>query len=177
MSLNATVAPPDGTSTAGPGLEPQQLLRFAVGSDSYAIPIDDVRELVEVPRMTALPLMPAFMRGVMNLRGAVVPIVDLAARLGQPAACLTRRSCVVIVDAADAAGQTQRVGMLVDAVHEVVDAFSGDLEPPPALGTRAPTDFLGGVVRLRDTLVEILSLPRVLDLDQLAELIGEPARH
>lgn len=174
----ALSAPPTNELRASPhGLEPRQLLRFAVGRDSYAIPIDDVQELVEVPRMTALPLMPAFMRGVMNLRGAVVPIVDLSARLGHPAAALTRRSCVVIVDAADAAGQTQRVGMLVDAVHEVVDAFANDLEPAPALGTRAPTDFLSGVVRLRDTLVEILSLPRVLDLDQLADLIGEPAPH
>ena len=177
-----TPASPHVHATHGPTSPPlladqQQLLRFAVGPEGYAIPIDAVRELVEVPTLTTLPLMPAFMRGVMNLRGAVVPIIDLGARLGQPAAPLTRRSCVVIVDAADATGQTQLVGMLVDAVHEVLDASEIDMESAPQLGTKAPPDFLIGVARLRNTLIEVLSLPRVLDLDQLADLIGAQVAH
>ena len=155
----------------------QQLLSFAVGAEGYAIPIEAVRELVEVPAMTSLPLLPDFVRGVMNLRGAVVPIIDLAARLGRPPARLSRRSCVVIVDASDSSGQTQQVGMLVDAVHEVLDVAPQDIEDAPALGTRAPTDFLDGVARVHGALMEVLSLPRVLDLDQLAELIGAHEAH
>lgn len=154
-----------------------QLLRFAVGREGFAISIDDVRELVEVPAMTALPLMPEFVRGVMNLRGAVVPIIDLAARLGRPASPLTRRSCVVIVDAGEETGERQRIGMLVDAVHEVLDLAEEDIELAPSLGTRAPADFLAGVAHTRDELVELLALHRVLDLDQMAETIGRHTAH
>ena len=169
-----TTAPPNGDTSIGM----MQLLSFAVASEGYAIPIDAVSELVEVPTMTNLPLLPNFVRGVMNLRGSVVPIIDLAPRLlGLAPAKLSRRSCVVIVDATDGSGQTQHVGMLVDAVHEVLDVAAQDIEDAPSLGTQAPADFLDGVARVRGALIEVLALPRVLDLDQLAELIGAHEAH
>ncbi|MEN9891881.1 MAG: hypothetical protein RLY78_2176 [Pseudomonadota bacterium] len=157
----------------------QQYLRFALGSERYAVRIDAVREILEVARMTPLPLMPTFVRGVMNLRGAVVPVIDLGARLGMESTRIGRRTCVVIVDIALAEDQgMQRLGMLVDAVYEVIDAAPGELEPVPRLGTRIDPSFIRSMVRVRGQTTPELDIGTVLDQHTLATLIAEHgARH
>lgn len=165
------------THDTSPG-EVQQLLRFALGSEGYAVAIDDVRELIEVPAMTTLPLMPNFVRGVINLRGAVVPVIDLSARLERNATTLTRRSCIVVVDVMDAQSNApQRVGLLVDGVHEVVDISTNEIEAPPTLGTRVSTEYLSGMARIRGHIVEVLAMHRVLDIEVLADMIGAHIVH
>jgi purine-binding chemotaxis protein CheW len=190
------------SSAARPGEDPTsllaaalgstgQLLRLAVGRSMFAVPIDLVREILKVGQMTALPLMPAFVRGVMNLRGAVVPVIDLVARLGHPPAQIGRRSCVVVVESApqtdDSAdtkaeadgphAETLVVGLLVDAVYEVFDAPPGDFEPVPQLGTRIDASYLRGMSRVRGEVIGVLALERVLAQHELGALIASHMPH
>ena len=149
-----------------------QLLRFAVGDERYAVRIDAVREILEVTRTTPLPLMPAFVRGVMNLRGAVVPVIDLGARLGLQATTVGRRSCVVIVETSGNQDvPAMRLGILVDAVYEVFDAQPDALEPVPRLGTRIDPGFIRSMARVRGQTTAELNLDAVLDAGSLAALI------
>ncbi len=168
---------PETSAQTDAGTELHQFLRFALGKETCAVRIDAVREILEVAHMTPLPLMPDFVRGVMNLRGAVVPVIDLSARLGLAATVIGRRSCVVMVDivAADEAKQT--LGVLVDAVYEVFDASSGDQESVPRLGTRISPDFIRSMLRVRGQTTAEIDLARALEQTALAELIAhhEPA--
>lgn len=177
-----------------PGSTPDtqhSLLRMAVGPEAMAVPINDVREILEVGRLTALPRTPEFVRGVMNLRGAVVPVIDLAARLGQAPIQLSRRSCVVVVEAGnpadcnpadgqgdaddeatDANSATMVVGLLVDAVYEVFDVATSSIEPVPALGTQIEASFLRGMTRAHGEVIGVLALERVLAQRELSALIA-----
>lgn len=153
-----------------------QYLSIALGRDLYALRIDMVREILEVTQMTPLPLMPDFVRGVMNLRGIVVPVIDLSARLGLSMTLVGRRTCVVIVDiTAPDDGASQTLGVLVDAVQEVFDTTSVDQEPVPRLGTGVDADFLRSMVRVRGRALPELDLAAILDLHTLSSLIGQHA--
>ena len=171
---------------------PSSLLRMAVGGVAMAVPIDDVREILEVGRLTPLPRTPDFVRGVMNLRGAVVPVIDLAARVGMAPISIGRRSCVVVVEAeplviegdlaaGEAAGDALHgalvVGLMVDAVYEVFDVMADGIEPPPALGTRIAADFLLGMTRAHGDLIGVLALDRVLAQQELSALIASHKPH
>lgn len=169
------------TAAAGAAAEVQpgrQLLRLTVGASMFAIDIDAVREILKAVQLTEVPLMPSFVRGVMNLRGAVVPVIDLGARLGGQPSAVTRRTCIVVVDVGGSE-QGQTLGVFVDAVHEVFGADG--LEPVPSLGMQVPSDFLAGIARAGEQTVPVLSTERVLDLEELAHLIahdgGSNARH
>ncbi len=151
-----------------------QFLCFALGLEPCAVRIDLVREILEVGHMTPLPLMPAFVRGVMNLRGAVVPVIDLGARLHGQASSLSRRTCVVVVEIRSRHdGSTQVMGVMVDAVHEVVDAADTQIEPVPPLGTDIRSDFLAAMARLRGDIVPVLALEQVLDEGALTQAIAQ----
>lgn len=174
-----TVAHPVASPTA-----PLQCLRMAVGTATLAVPISAVREILEYGRLTPLPRTPAFVRGVMNLRGAVVPVIDLALRLGQPATEIGRRSCIVVVEVAgDAATETDDteaaeigewliVGLLVDSVYSVFDADAATPEPVPPLGTVVAAELLDGIVRTQGQPVPLLGLARALSPRGLAQAIG-----
>lgn len=156
----------------------RQYLCLAVGRETYAIGIDMVREILEVGRMTPLPLTPGFVRGVMNLRGAVVPVIDLNARFGAEPAIIGRRSSVVIMEAdhQDRDGPLV-VGVLVDGVSEVLEIALHDIEPVPALGTRIPREFLQGMAKAKGTLLSILDADRILAREAMAALIASHAAH
>jgi purine-binding chemotaxis protein CheW len=158
-----------------------------VGDEAVAVAIDEVREILEVGRLTVLPRTPDFVRGVMNLRGAVVPVIDLMARLGHAPAQIGRRSCVVVVESsqtmtsepqgdgsgeADAYVECLVVGLLVDAVYEVFEAPPGDFEPVPPLGTPIDACYLQGMSRVRNEVIGVLALDRVLAQKELTALIG-----
>lgn len=150
----------------------RQFLRLALGNDMYAVGIDSVREILEIAHITPLPLMPSFVRGVMNLRGAVVPVIDLSARLGMDPAVVARRSCVVMVDVRTVDATASTLGMLVDAVYEVFEAGAHEQEAPPRLGTRIDPGFIRSMVRLRGKPTPELNLDTLLDARTLADLIA-----
>lgn len=137
-----------------------------LGNDAYAIGILSIKEIIEYTTMTEEPLMPACVRGVINLRGAVVPVMDLQVRFGQTPSPVTKRTCIVIVEVLGPEGQ-QVMGVVVDAVNEVLDIDASDIEPPPAFGTRIRTDFISGMGKVRGKFVILLNVNRVLDLDDL----------
>ena len=155
---------------------PGQFLTFLVGGEEYAAPILQVREIVEFSDVTRMPAMPPCIRGVVNLRGQVVPVVDLSLRFGYGEASLSRKTCIVMVDA-DLDGDRTVVGLLVDSVSQVLDLHSQDIEPPPSFGTRIRVDFLSGLGKAASKFVLLLDLPRVLSVDELAQahsLVASP---
>ncbi len=156
-------------SATGTVAPPTQFLTFVLGSDAYAIGILSIKEIIEYTHMTEVPMMPSCIRGIINLRGAVVPVMDLQARFGQPTSAVTKRTCIVIVEVQSADSQ-HVMGVVVDAVNEVLDIDAADIEPPPTFGTQIRTDFISGMGKVRGKFVILLNVDRVLDLDDLQGL-------
>ncbi len=153
--------------------EQQQYLTFVLGGEMFAIGILCVKEIIEYGDLTVVPMMPECIRGVINLRGAVVPVVDLACRFGRRSTDLTRRTCIVIVEV-EGEGERQDIGVIVDAVSEVLEIQGSQIEPAPAFGARIRTDFIHGMGKLDGKFVIILNVNKVLSLDDLA-LLGQMA--
>ena len=150
-----------------------QFLTFALGEEVFAMDIRTVREIIQHGPMTTVPLMPSFVRGVINLRGAVVPVIDLHARFGRPPARVGKKTCIVIFDAVrQIDGQSERVelGLMVDAVSEVIDIAAGQIEPPPNFGTTVKRDFVRGMGKVAHRFVIILEPDRAFDVAEMAEI-------
>ena len=146
-----------------------QYLTFLLGEDVFAMDICTVREIIQVGPMTTVPLMPGFVRGVINLRGAVVPVIDLQVRFGRAAATLSKKSCIVIFDA-QRDGERVELGLLVDSVSAVVDIPAAQIEPPPNFGTAVRRDFILGVGKLAQRFVLLLDPDKALDVEDMARL-------
>lgn len=159
---------------AGPGVavlqasEQQQYLTFFVRRDMFALAILAVREIIEFTSVTPVPMAPPFIRGVINLRGAVVPVVDLGARFGLGQSEPGSRSCVVIVEG-EAGDSTPLMGVLVDSVSEVLEISAQDVEPPPEFGTSIRLDFISGMGKVGGKFVTILDIGRILALGELTQ--------
>jgi purine-binding chemotaxis protein CheW len=150
---------------------PRQFLTFLLGGEMYAVGILRIKEIIEFGALTAVPMMPTFIRGVINLRGAVVPVVDLNARFGGGPTKIGRRTCIVIIEI-EADGESQVVGVLVDAVNEVLDIADADIEPAPSFGTQIRPDFVAGMGKVAGNFVILLDLGRVLAVDELASVVA-----
>ena len=146
-----------------------QYLTFALGEEVFAMDIRTVREIIQYGPMTTVPLMPAFVRGVINLRGAVVPVIDLQARFGRPAAQVSKKTCIVIFDAMRD-GERVELGLLVDAVSEVIEIASDQIEPPPSFGGTVRHDFIKGMGKVASRFVIILEPDKAFDVDEMAQL-------
>jgi len=151
--------------------EAQQYLTFMQGGEMFAIGILRVKEIIEYGSLTTVPAMPDFIRGVINLRGAVVPVVDLSSRFGGQVAQATPRSCIVIVELEHEDSQ-QVMGIMVDAVSEVIEIPAEEIEPAPTFGARIRTDFIAGMGKVEGRFVILLDVNRVLSLDEIAQLAG-----
>lgn len=175
MTTTPSTAPADATRMGGPA-EPnpsQQWLRLGVGERPCAVPIERVCEILQVGRLTRMPRTPDVVRGVMNLRGAVVPVIDLGERLFDRPVTVGRRSCIVIVEVLDpAADATCVMGLLVDAVYEVAEVPAESIGSVPKLGTPVAPAFLQGIHPMDSLQVQLLDLDAVLAPDELAEAIG-----
>jgi purine-binding chemotaxis protein CheW len=148
--------------------EQPQYLTFHVAGEEYAVGILQVKEIIEYGTVTKVPTMPDFVRGVINLRGSVVPVVDLAAKLGMPKASVSRWSCIILVEVT-IDGEETTVGVLVDAMGQVIELSPQDIERPPAFGTRARADCLRGMGKLGSKFIMILDIERVLDQEAILE--------
>ena len=157
---------------AGSGSEQwdrQQYLTFMLGSEVFAIGILAIKEIIEYGQLTVVPMMPEFIRGVINLRGAVVPVVDLSARFGRKSANVTKRTCIIIIEVV-AGEDTNVIGVVVDAVNEVLEILPGEIEPAPAFGAKIRTDFIQGMGKVNGKFVILLEVGNVLSVEDLAAL-------
>ncbi|AGE25724.1 chemotaxis protein CheW [Pseudomonas poae] len=150
--------------------EDAQYLTFMLGGEMFAIGILGIKEIIEYGSLTVVPMMPAFVRGVINLRGAVVPVVDLSARFGRQNSAITRRSCVVIIEARADDGQPQDIGLLVDTVSAVQEIPAAQIEPPPSFGARIRADFISGMAKVEGKFVIVLEVDKVLSIDEMSSL-------
>jgi purine-binding chemotaxis protein CheW len=146
-----------------------QFLTLALGDDVFAMDIRTVREIIQHGAMTTVPLMPDFVRGVINLRGAVVPVIDLHARFGRPAARVGKKTCIVIFDSLRD-GERVELGLMVDAVSEVIEIQAGNIEPPPSFGAAVRRDFISGMGKVAERFVVILDPDRAFDVGEMATL-------
>jgi purine-binding chemotaxis protein CheW len=146
--------------------EDAQYLTFMLGGEMFAIGILGIKEIIEYGSL----MMPAFVRGVINLRGAVVPVVDLSARFGRANSAITRRSCVVIIEARSENGQPQDIGLLVDTVSAVQEIPATQIEPPPSFGARIRADFISGMAKVDGKFVIVLEVDKVLSIDEMSSL-------
>lgn len=117
-------------------------------------------------------MMPELVRGVINLRGAVVPVVDLAVRFGRTPTEIARRTCIVIIEIEALPGQTQVIGVIVDAVNEVLDIPAHEIEQPPSFGARIRSDFIEGMGKVAGKFVILLSLKHALSVEELVDIVG-----
>jgi purine-binding chemotaxis protein CheW len=147
--------------------EQAQYLGFHIAEEEYAIGILRVREILEYDTVTRVPTTPPSIRGVINLRGSVVPVVDLAVKLGLPESVITKRSCVVVVDV-ELEDERTVMGLLTDAVSQVIDLPATEIEPPPPFGTRVRVDCLLGMGRAGKKFVLLLDIDKLLSAQELA---------
>ena len=153
-----------------------QFLTFWLGERVFAVGIEAVREIIQYGQMTLVPRTPSFVRGVINLRGAVVPVIDLQARLGRGVAEVGEKTCIVIFEARRQDGaHVERVelGLMVDAVSEVIDIDPAQIESAPQFGSAIGREFIRGVVRRQDRFVTLLETDHALDIEALASLCDE----
>lgn len=153
----------------------QQYLTFVLGGEMYAIAILSVKEIIDYGNLTVVPMMPECIRGVINLRGAVVPVVDLARRFSSGSTEITRRSCIVIVEV-ETDGEHQDIGVIVDAVSEVLEIGHDQIEPTPAFGAKIRTDFIQGMGKVGGRFVIVLNVNRVLSTEDLSMLGRAPGQ-
>lgn len=148
----------------------QLYLRFTLNDEAFAIDILSIREIIDYGQPTEVPMMPDAIRGVINLRGTVVPVIDLSARFGRGRTESGQRTCIVILEVRLEPEDPQTLGILVDAVNEVLEIPTADIEPAPSFGARLRTDFIAGMGRVNGRFVILLDLPRVLCFEELARL-------
>jgi purine-binding chemotaxis protein CheW len=152
-------------------LETAQYLTFALAGEEFAIDILRVKEIIEYTPPTTVPMTPASIRGVINVRGSVVPVVDLAVRFGLPPGEVTKRSCIVIVEV-DLGGENAMMGIVTDAVNEVTYLTADDIEPPPNFGTQVAIEFLLGFGKIDERFVLLLDVNRVLSAEEFEALVA-----
>ena len=145
--------------------KPSQYLTFMLSGETFAIGILAIKEIIEYDTITVVPMMPECIRGVINLRGSVLPVIDLCARFGRKSAPVNKRTCIVIVEVGTD-NERQDVGVIVDAVNEVLDIPTTDIEPAPPFGAKIPTDFIEGMGKLGGKFVLILDIEHVLSIDE-----------
>jgi len=147
--------------------EAQQYLTFKLGNEVFAIEVAKVREVLDFVEITAIPRTPEFMSGVINLRGSVVPVVDLRLCFGMSKTERTRSTCVVVVEVM-LENESTVLGALADSVEEVIDLEPDQIEPAPRIGSQIRTDFIRGMGKRETGFLVILDIDRVFSADQLA---------
>jgi purine-binding chemotaxis protein CheW len=150
-----------------------QYLSFTIGETDYGLPILSVKEILQHEETTPVPGTPASIRGVINVRGQVVPVVDLSVKFGRPASVPTNRTCILVVEAGSGAERLV-IGVLADAVNEVLDLPVDEIEPAPTFGTNVRLDFLTGMGKVGKGFVLLLDTDRVLTASE-AELAAQVA--
>lgn len=149
--------------------EQKQYLTFMLGGEMFAIGILGIKEIIEYAGLTEVPMMPSCIRGVINLRGAVVPVMDLSSRFGKASTAVTKRTCIVIVEV-ETHGERQDMGVVVDAVNAVLEIPSSEIEAPPSFGAKIRSDFIEGMGKVNGKFVILLDVNQVLSAEDIGTL-------
>ncbi|GMT42412.1 MAG: chemotaxis protein CheW [bacterium] len=147
-------------------------LTFILGKEEYGLEILKVREIISVMEITEVPQVPPFIKGVINLRGKVIPVIDLRLKFDMPPIDYTRETCIIVVNVSDLL-----LGIVVDTVAEVLDIGEKEIDPPPSFGTTVKTDFILGMGKIKGKVKILLDIDKVLSVDELdivaqAEKVG-----
>lgn len=145
--------------------QPGQYLTFQLMSEQYGVPIETVREINRVGEITPVPKTPEFVKGVMNLRGKIIPVVNLRVRFDMPSQDYTRDTCIIVIDS-----DFGQVGMIVDAVKEVADLNQSQIEPPPVLGNEKTMAFVRGMGKLEDRVVILVDVVSALSQEHITAI-------
>lgn len=152
-------------------METTQFLTFKLADEVFALDISKVREVLDFTTVTKVPRTPEFMRGVINLRGSVVPVVDLRLKFGMIMTENTVNTCIIIVEVT-VDGETTVLGALADSVQEVLDLDPASIDAAPKIGTRLNTEFISGMGKRDDRFVIILDIDKVLSADEITQVQG-----
>ncbi len=147
-------------------LKTVQYLTFLTAGEEYAISIVKVREIIEYEAVTTVPRTPIWIRGVTNLRGKVIPVVDLAVKFGMPSSKISKFSCIIITEVIFQ-GESLTMGVLADSVSQVIELSAQEIEAAPPFGTRVKTEYLLGMGALGKKFCLILDIDKVLSTDEL----------
>ncbi|WP_428633408.1 chemotaxis protein CheW [Sedimenticola sp.] len=169
MNLPVNSKPPLKVDAAEAQTEEDQYLTFTLQQEMFAIGILNIKEILEYGQLTTVPLMPDFIRGVINLRGAVVPVIDLGARFGGCQSEITKRTCIVIIEVA-CDGEHQDLGVVVDTVSEVLEIPENNIQPAPTFGTHIRADFIEKMGKVNGKFVIILDVNKVLSVEEMASV-------
>jgi purine-binding chemotaxis protein CheW len=148
----------------------KQFLTFRIAQEHYGLELSQTREIIEYSGITEVPLMPNFLRGVINLRGEVVPVIDLAVRLGRKPIQVQRRTCIIVVEMQNNE-QNHVLGLLADAVSEVIEIEEDNIEDAPSFGANIRADFIQGIAKQGDEFVVLLDANSTLSIRELAHLV------
>ncbi len=144
--------------------EEGKYLTFKLADEEYGVEILKVREIMGMMDITAVPRMPAYVKGVINLRGKVIPVIDLRLKFDLDEAEHTEQTCIIVVDVG------KEIGIIVDTVSEVLDISTADVEPPPSMGGSVDTSFILGMGKVGDAVKILLDIDKVLTADELTEV-------
>ncbi len=149
-------------------------LTFRVAGEVYGVGILATKEILEYGELTRVPMVPGFILGVINVRGSVVPVIDLALRLGREKGTRNKRTCIVIIEV-ECDGQVIDIGIVVDAVNEVLEIPADEIEPTPTFGAKIRADFIRGMGKVNEKFIILLDVERVLSIEELS-MLGQAAR-
>ncbi len=174
--MNTTIGP---VTTTGRGQDLEgKFLTFILGNEAYAIPVLKVREIIRLTNITSVPQMPDWIRGVINLRGKIIPVMDLRRRFGFTGPAVnSKHNCIVVVQVKNPSSATTVMGLIVDGVEEVTQISAVDIEETPSFGAQVSTDCLLGMAKIKGEVKALLDIDRVILSDPIepARLTVEPA--
>lgn len=172
--MNALASrPATGVQAAAPEapVGTQQYLTFSLGGEMLSLGIAAIREIIWYTPPTEVPMMPACIRGVINLRGAVVPVMDLSVRFGKPSTQVGKSTCIVILEvSAGPEGEHQAMGVVVDSVQAVLEIAPDQIEPAPTFGAKIRADFIAGIAKVDARFIVLLDIERVLSPSEIAQM-------
>ena len=152
-------------------MEDKQYLTFNLAGEMFSLSILCIKEIIWYAGLTEVPMMPACIRGVINLRGAVVPVLDLSNRFGKPSTPVGKGTCIVIVEVPTGTeGSHQNIGVVVDSVQAVLEIPSSEIEPAPSFGTRIRSEFIEGIAKVGGRFVILLNVANVLSVEEIGQL-------
>jgi purine-binding chemotaxis protein CheW len=149
-------------------------LTFALAAEAYGVPVLKVREIITMLPITSVPQMPPHVKGVINLRGKVIPVIDLRTKLGLPDSSPSENNCIVVVQLPARGGELRNIGLIVDAVEEVTNVAAEDIEPPPDFGGTVGVEYLLGMAKIKGIVKSLVDIDRVI-ADDISVIALNPA--